>query len=73
MVDEFAGASAVEATAAGIVAAVDGLLDDVRWRAAVAGTLAIDFEGEVERWVQEYERVYDAALATETSTPGVDV
>jgi hypothetical protein len=67
MVDHFAGARAAEPTATGIVAAVDDLLDDAEWRAVVSGATSIDFEGEVERWVRDYERVYDAALATKTT------
>jgi glycosyltransferase involved in cell wall biosynthesis len=67
MVDEFAGATAVEPTPAGIVAAVEELLDEARWHAVVAGTTAIDFAGEVERWVEDYERVYDAALSAATT------
>jgi glycosyltransferase involved in cell wall biosynthesis len=67
MVDQFAGARAAEPTATGIVAAVDDLLDDAEWRAVVSGATSIDFEGEVERWVRDYERVYDAALATKTT------
>jgi glycosyltransferase involved in cell wall biosynthesis len=75
MIDQFAGASAVEATAAGIVAAVDGLLDDGRWQAVVDASAAIDFDGEVERWVEDYERVYSAAAAPalSTRTTGVSV
>ena len=63
MIDEFVGAGAVEPTPNGIVSAVDVLRDQTRWRAAVEGTRAIQFEGEVERWVQEYERVYETALS----------
>jgi glycosyltransferase involved in cell wall biosynthesis len=69
MVDEFAGARAVEPTAAGIVEAVDGLLDDAQWRVVLNGAAAMDFEGEVERWIGDYERVYAAAVASAAATP----
>jgi glycosyltransferase involved in cell wall biosynthesis len=59
--DRFASAIRVEPTIAGITEGVDQLLDEARWRELVAGAKSIVPEGDVERWVGEYEGVYRAA------------
>ena len=67
----FAGAVPVEPTVAGIVDAVAGLLDGARWQAVVDGVMRLEIRGDdVERWVEDYERVYEAASRT-TRTSGI--
>lgn len=59
----FGGALPVEPTPTGIVAAVDELLDDARWREVVGSVEPVGAEEDSERWVGDYERVYEAAVA----------
>ena len=58
IIDDCAGAIAVEPTVKAIVSAVDALLDPGTWAAAVERVRPIDGEGEVERWVAQNLDVY---------------
>jgi glycosyltransferase involved in cell wall biosynthesis len=64
------GVLPVEPTAEGILSAVAGLRDEQAWRAAVAAVPAPAAE-DVDRWLDEHERVYRAAL--ETRAPAVEI
>jgi len=60
-VETLGGVFPLEPTAEGIVSAVAGLRDEPEWRAAVAA-VPQPAEDAVERWLDEHERVYRAAL-----------
>jgi glycosyltransferase involved in cell wall biosynthesis len=60
-VDELPGAIGIEPTAAGIVSAVRRLLEPEAWRAAVAAVGAIGSPGDLDRWLDDHERIYAEA------------
>jgi glycosyltransferase involved in cell wall biosynthesis len=60
VVDELAGAIAVQPDAEGIVAAVEALAAPGAWQEAVRRVRAP--EGKIEDWLSAHERVYDSAL-----------
>ncbi len=58
----FGGIFHVEPTAAGLVAAVERLRQEPAWRQAVAAVAHVDGTVDLERWLDEHEAVYRAAL-----------
>jgi glycosyltransferase involved in cell wall biosynthesis len=62
-VDELPGAIGIEPTVAGIVSAVRRLLEPEAWRSAVAAVGPIGSAGDLDRWLDDHERIYAEALA----------
>lgn len=58
VVDEFAGAIGLEPTVDGIVSAVAALVEPKRWVEAVEAVRPLQVEGQVDRWVEQYLRIY---------------
>jgi glycosyltransferase involved in cell wall biosynthesis len=60
-VDELPGAIGIEPTAAGIVSAVRELRQPEAWRSAVAAVGPIGSPDDLDRWLDDHERVYREA------------
>jgi glycosyltransferase involved in cell wall biosynthesis len=58
-----AGVVAFEESAAGIAEAVGGLRDPARWGELVASVPRVEDASDVDRWLDQHEETYRAALA----------
>jgi glycosyltransferase involved in cell wall biosynthesis len=65
--DRFGGVIRVEPTVPAILATVDRLLGGGHWSEAVSSVAPVVAQGDTERWLEDYERVYEAALRPRSS------
>jgi glycosyltransferase involved in cell wall biosynthesis len=61
-IESIGGVHPVEPTAEGIAAAVAELRRDRRWREVIAALPSVEDDRDLDRWLDEHERVHRAAL-----------